>query len=218
MAKVISKGAKNQETAEKKKYRVKNWSSYNQALVGRGNITLWFDESLAQVWHHDGPDQQGAQFVYSDECILALLELKAVFRLGYRQLQGFTNSLLRLLRLDLSAPSYSQICRRAQQLDVDIKAAKSTGPMYIVFDSTGLKVFGEGEWKVRKHGYNKRRTWRKLHLGVDESTGFIHAQVLTKNGEGDGDSQQFADLLEQVQSPVDRVSGDGAYDCVFRSV
>ncbi len=150
--------------------------------------------------------------MYSDECILALLELKAVFKLGYRQLQGFTNSLLRLVELDLSPPSYSQICRRAQQLDVGIKAAKSTGPMYIVFDSTGLKVFGEGEWKVRKHGYNKRRTWRKLHLGVDESTGFIHAQVLTKNGEGDGDSQQFTDLLEQVQSPVDRVSGDGAYD------
>lgn len=212
MAKVISKEANNQETAEKKKYRVKNWSSYNQALIGRGDITLWFDESLAQVWHHDGPDQQGAQFVYSDECILALLELKAVFKLGYRQLQGFTNSLLRLVELDLSPPSYSQICRRAQQLDVGIKAAKSTVPMYIVFDSTGLKVFGEGEWKVRKHGYNKRRTWRKLHLGVDESTGFIHAQVLTKNGEGDGDSQQFTDLLEQVQSPVDRVSGDGAYD------
>ncbi|CAN0476567.1 unnamed protein product, partial [Discosporangium mesarthrocarpum] len=200
------------ETAEKKQYRVKNWSSYNQALIGRGDITLWFDEGLADVWHHDGPDQQGAQFVYSDECILGLLELKAVFRLGYRQLQGFTNSLLRLVELDLSAPSYSQICRRAQQLDVDIKAPKSKRSMYIVFDATGLKVFGEGEWKVRKHGYSKRRTWRKLHLGVDESTGFIHAQVLTKNGEGDGDSQQFADLLDQVQSPVDRVSGDGAYD------
>lgn len=66
--------------------------------------------------------------------------------------------------------------------------------------------------KVRKHGYNKRPTWRKLHLGVDESTGFIDAQVLTKNGERDGDSQQFAELLEQVQSPVDKVSSDGSYD------
>ncbi len=124
MAKVISKGTKNQETVEKKQYRVKNWSSYNQALIGRGEITLGFDEGLADVWHHDGPDQQGAQLVYSDECILGLLELKAVFKLGYRQLQGFTNSLLRLVELDLSAPSYSQICRRAQQLDVDIKASK----------------------------------------------------------------------------------------------
>ncbi|NRB53337.1 MAG: hypothetical protein HRU41_37120 [Saprospiraceae bacterium] len=70
MAKVISKGPKNQESAEKKQYRVKNWNSYNQALVGRGDSTLWFDEGLADVWHHDGPDQQGAQFVYSDECIL----------------------------------------------------------------------------------------------------------------------------------------------------
>lgn len=73
MTKVISKAANNQETVEKKKYRVKDWSSYNQALIGRGDITLWFDEDLAQVWRHDGPDQQGAQFVYSDECMLALL-------------------------------------------------------------------------------------------------------------------------------------------------
>lgn len=123
------------------------------------------------------PDQQGSQFVYSDECILGLLELKAVFKLGYSQLQGFTNALLGLLKLDLSGPSCSQICRRAKHyLDVDIKAPKLRGPMYIVFDSTGLKVFGKWEWKVRKHGYEKRRTWHKLHLGVDESTGFIHAQ------------------------------------------
>lgn len=88
-AKVISKGVNNQELAEKKKYRVRNQSSYNQALVGRGDITIWFDENLAQVWYHDEPDQQGAQFVYSDECMLALLEMKPVFNLGYRQLSTY---------------------------------------------------------------------------------------------------------------------------------
>lgn len=79
-------------------------------------------------------------------------------------------------------------------------------------DSTGLKVYGEGEWKVRKHGAGKHRTWRKLHLGVDEETGYIHAEALTENGKGDGDGQQTKDLLDQVKVKVDRFSGDGAYD------
>jgi hypothetical protein len=135
-----------------------------------------------------------------------------VFGLKYRQLQGFAASLLGLMGLDIEVPSYCQICRRAQQVNIDIAAPKTKGPLYLVFDSTGLKVYGEGEWKVRKHGYSKRRTWRKLHLGVDESTGFIHAQLLTQNGKGDGDAQQLPSLLDQVKSPVDRAGGDGAYD------
>jgi hypothetical protein len=73
-------------------------------------------------------------------------------------------------------------------------------------------VYGEGEWKTRKHGISKRRTWRKLHLGVDEKTGLIHAQVLTENGKGDGDAQQVEKILDQVKSPIDKFSGDGAYD------
>lgn len=172
MAKLISKRVNNQESDEKSKYRVKNWSSYNRSLVGHMDITLWFDESLAATWHYVGPDQRGSQFVYSDECILGLLELKVIFGLKYRQLEGFAGYLLRLMHLILSIPSYSQICRRASDLVIDIKGPKSKGSIYVVFDSTGLKVFGEGECppvrpagKVRKHGYSKRRTWRKLHLG-----------------------------------------------------
>ncbi|MDX2249845.1 MAG: IS5 family transposase, partial [Bacteroidia bacterium] len=109
-------------------------------------------------------------------------------------------------------PSYSQLSRRAKKLPVAIGAPKAQGRLFLVFDSTGLKVYGEGEWKVRQHGYSKRRTWRKLHLGVDEATGRVHAQALTENGKGDGDAQQFPALLDQVASPVERVGADGAYD------
>jgi hypothetical protein len=137
---------------------------------------------------------------------VGLLQIKAVFNLKYRQLEGFVTSILSIMALKLDVPSYTQVSRRAQQVDVQLSLPKSNGPLYIVFDSTGLKVYGEGEWKTRKHGISKRRTWRKLHLGVDEKTGMIHAQVLTENGEGDGDSQQFRDLLDQVESPVDRLS------------
>ncbi|MBX2927122.1 MAG: IS5 family transposase [Saprospiraceae bacterium] len=181
-------------------------------MVKRGSITFWFDEDLQENWYYDGPEQRGGQFKYSDVCMVGLLQPKAVFNLKYRQLEGFAASILSIMDLNLEVPCYTQVSRRAQQIEVQLSLAKSNGPLYIVFDSTGLKVYGDGEWKVRKHGISKRRTWRKLHLGVDEKTGMIHAQVLTENGKGDGDSQQFRDLLEQVESPVDRVSGDGAYD------
>jgi hypothetical protein len=82
--------------------------------------------------------------------------------------------------------------------------------VHVVVDATGLKVFGEGEWKVRKHGYGKRRTWRKLHLAIDEASHEILAAVLTTNDFGD--NEVFADLLEQIDEPIVQVSGDGSYD------
>jgi len=212
MAKITSKRADKEETKEKDKYRVTNWSKYNKSLKDRGDITLWIDKSAISAWYYKGPDQQGSQYVYSDVCIETLLQLKAVFRLAYRQLEGFASSLVKLMDFDVEIPSYTQICRRSEELSVNIEAPKSNAPLFLVVDSTGLKVYGEGEWKTRKHGISKRRTWSKLHLGVDEKTGFIHAQTLTGNGKGDGDAQQVKPLLEQVESPVDRFSGDGAYD------
>jgi len=133
--------------------------------------------------------------------------------IAYRQLEGFAKSIAKLMGFEAEMiPSYSQICRRSSSIEVDIFVPKSDSSIYIVVDSTGLKVYGEGEWKTRKHGISKRRTWRKLHLGVDEKTGFIHASVLTENGKGNGDAQQVEDLLEEVESPIDKFSGDGAYD------
>ena len=72
------------------------------------------------------------------------------------------------------------------------------------------RIYGEGEWKVRKHGYSKRRTWRKLHVGVDEKTGMIHAVVLTSNSEDD--ASQVEPMLDQIENKVDKVGADGAYD------
>jgi len=95
-------------------------------------------------------------------------------------------------------------------VSMDISLPKTKSPLHLVFDSTGLKIYGEGEWKVRKHGYSKRRTWRKLHLGVDEETGFIYAQVLTENDIDD--ASQLQPMLEQVEEDVVMVGADGAYD------
>ncbi len=212
MTKIVSNTAEKEEIKQKDKYRVTNWSSYNKSLMERGAITIWIEESALENWYYQGPDQQGSQFVYSDDCIECLLQLKAVFRLAYRQLEGFSGSIIKLMGFKIEIPCYTQICRRAKEIEVDIEVPKSKVPIFLVIDSTGLKVYGEGEWKTRKHGISKGRTWRKLHLGVDEKTGLIHAQILTENGKGDGDAQQVEGMLEQVESPIDKFSGDGAYD------
>jgi hypothetical protein len=87
---------------------------------------------------------------------------------------------------------------------------KAEESLHLVIDSSGLKVFGEGEWKVRQHGYSQRRTWRKLHLGIDESSGEIVTAVMTGNDVSDG--EVIEDLLDQVEGEISQVSADGAYD------
>lgn len=207
----IQKVEEASKEGEKAKYKVKNWSVYNEALVQRGNITLYFEESVLEGWYDAGPVERGGQFVYSDVCIESLLMIKTVFKLAYRQTQGFAGSLLRLMGIEgLSVPCYSQINRRAAVLNIEPFKVPASGPLHITIDSTGVKIFGEGEWKVRKHGYSKRRTWRKLHLGVDPDSGFIHAHTLTENNVDDGSQLEL--LLDQVADPVCEVSGDGAYD------
>ena len=162
-------------------YRVKNWSSYNRALVARGSLTVWLDDSLWRQWYDQRPCQRGAQFVYSDSTIEWILTMRVLLRLPLRQTQGFIQSLLDLTGLALVVPDYSTLSRRQGNLAVGLPSKCLDQPMHLVVDSTGLKVYGEGEWKVRQHGWTKRRTWRKLHVGVNEATGEVVAQTLTSH-------------------------------------
>jgi len=83
-------------------------------------------------------------------------------------------------------------------------------PVHLLVDSTGLKLCGAGEWLVEKHGTRTRRSWRKLHIGVEAGTGQIVAADLTTNDIDDG--SQVGPLLDQVTSPIASFTGDGAYD------
>lgn len=201
-----------QPTRPKAVYRVRNWKQYNQALVKRGSLTLWFDEESISAWYAEkDPNKLGHPTIYSDAAILCVLTLKAVFHLRLRQAEGFVGSLLELLKLELSVPDYSTLSRRAKTLDVPLgNRVREDEPLHLVVDSTGLKVFGDGEWKVRQHGYQKRRTWRKLHLGVNEKTGEVVAQVLT--GRDVTDDTMLRPLLNQVDEVLSQVTTDGAYD------
>jgi hypothetical protein len=207
-----SKADKPKRPAKKKaQYRVRNWAGYNESLVKRGAITFWIDEEVIASWkpEPDRPRQRGGQPQYSDQAIECLLMLRAVFGLTYRQTEGFGQSVLGLLEAAVRMPDYTTLCKRSAQLTVDLPIT-TTGPLHIVVDSTGLKVYGEGEWKVRQHGFSKRRTWRKLHLSVDEGSHQIQAVVLTEAGVDDAEAGQ--QLVEETPGPITQVSGDGAYD------
>lgn len=147
---------------------------------------------------------------YSDAAIEAVLILKAVYRLPLRAAQGFAQSVLALMGLSLPTPHYSTLSRRQVGLELVMPCLRSGQAIHLVVDSTGCKVYGEGEWKVRTHGKSKRRTWRKLHLGVDEDSGEIVAAVLSSNNMSDG--EVLPQLLEQVRKPIAQLSGDGGYD------
>jgi len=154
----------------------------------------------------------GHPFVYTDALIQGLLGLKQVFHLPLRALQGFAQSLRTLAFPTLPVPNYTTLSRRAQNLNVVLPASRTGEPLHLVIDSTGLKLYGEGEWKVRKHGWSKRRTWRKVHLAMDANTGQICAALMTHQDVGDG--EVLADLLDQIpaDTPIDTIGGDGAYD------
>jgi hypothetical protein len=197
--------ARPQQSSPKPRYRVTNWPEYNRALVERGSVTLWLSDEVIRGWRARG----GKGCVYSDLAIRCALSLRAVFQLTLRQAQGFLASLANRFLPGLPVPHYSTLCRRASGLEIPAPVRKP-GPVHLVIDSTGLKVFGEGEWKVRQHGFSKRRQWRKLHLAVDEATGEVLAHKLTPSNVHD--SPVLTDLLAQIEGPLEQVSADKAYD------
>lgn len=200
---------KNTRSCQKLLYRIRNWSAYDKALVQRGSLTFWVADDFATTWRHHGAPQRGAQFAYSADAIATMLTVKEVFHLTNRQAEGFMRSVFQLLHLDLPVPDHSTLSRRTQTLQVKLPK-QARGPLTIVMDSTGLKIYGEGEWKVRTHGKSKRRTWRKLHLGIEPVSGEIQAAALTENSVSD-DAMADA-LLQQVKQPIATYAADGSYD------
>jgi hypothetical protein len=208
----------------RQKHKVTNWPAYDASLRQRGSLTVWFTDEAIQAWVAEPRTTRGGQPWYSRLAILTALTLRAVFRLALRQTEGLIGSIIRLLGLDLAVPDHTTLSRRAATLEVPRPPSGSTDavsqaePMQLLVDSTGLKLCGPGEWLVEKHGTKTRRSWRKLHLGVDADTGQIVAPALTGREADDG--AQVGPMLDQVAGPVASVTGDGAYDqdSVYASV
>ena len=196
----------------KTKYRVANWEAYNQALVRRGDVTLWLSSEAITAWTPRRSGRRGGQRRYSDLAIETALTLRLLSHLPLRQAEGFLHALFGMMRLDLSAPDYTTLSRRSQHLRRRLRSPVPPGEgLHLVLDSTGLSLVGAGEWATAKHGGRGRRGWRKLHLGVDQS-GAILVHTLT---EATGDDATTAlDLLIAVEGPLVRITADAAYDTV----
>ena len=205
----MPKQNKKPQPRQKALYRVKNWSEYDKALVQRGSITFWMSDDFEKTWLHSGEKQRGSQFDYSDQAILVMLTVKEVFHLTHRGVEGFVRSLFRMMKINLPVPDHSTLSKRGKALKVKLPK-KTSQSLNIVMDSTGLKIYGEGEWKVRMHGVSKRRTWRKLHLGTNPEDGEIQAVILTENNVSDDAAVEV--LLEQIEQEIIKFGADGAYD------
>ena len=194
----------------KKKYRVGSWREYERGLRARGDVTVWFDEEALSTWTPPPTRCRGGQRRYSNLAILTALTLRLLFHLPLRQTEGFVASLLRLMSLDLNAPDHTTLSRRNRDVLLPALSRDDDGPIHLIVDSTGLKIHGAGEWCARKHRKaNERGGWRKLHIGVDDD-GYVVAEVLTDNTVDDADT--FPELLGQIDAPLRRFTGDGAYD------
>ncbi|SDR46802.1 IS5 family transposase [Pseudovibrio sp. Tun.PSC04-5.I4] len=188
------------------------WPDYNASLCRRGDITVWIDKSVIEAWLAPASNRPGRPATYSDLAIEISLRVKSVFSLALRQTQGFVRSVFALLDLTLPVPDYSTVSRRTTGLNLSkVESDKTAGPATLVIDSTGVKMFGAGEWQETKHGTKKkRRKWRKLHLGLDLESGIIVCRELTEDTVGD--PTVVPDLLEQIEGSIATFLGDGAYD------
>ena len=194
---------------KKRQYRIRNWKEYNKALVSRGSLTLWIDTRAAHTWlSSECPTRRGRRHTYTDGAILCALLLREAYHLPLRSTQGLVASVRQLMQLSLPSPHYSTLSRRARSLELSLTAPQKI--KHLVIDSTGLKLYGEGEWRVRGRGWTKRRTWRKLHIAMDAESQQMTSALITNKEVVD--PRVLPRLLKQVESSVERVYADGAYD------
>jgi Transposase DDE domain len=183
----------------KMSFKVRNWPAYEAGLRRRGSLTLWIEDAALECWQTIGP---GGQARYANAAIQTSLMLRAAFKLALPQIEGLMTSVLSLMGLTISAPDHPTVSRRAVTLRVIQAPSVPRGPLHVLIDSTGLQVYGAGQWLEAKHGAKSRRTWRKLHLAVDAANGMIVAQTLTDQDADD--PSQVGPLLDQI-APLERV-------------
>lgn len=195
-------------TKKKKSYKVRNWHEYNEALKNRGRIDIWVEKGMLEQWYAKQSGKRGAQEKYSDLAIRITRQIGIVYHQKLRQNEGLVNSLFAMMKLELDVPDFSTLSRRGTAIDVALPKDEKE-KLTILMDSTGLKVYGEGEWKVKKHGWSKHRTWMKYHFGID-SDGEFRMFELTDNSVGDNETVQT--LFDQEPATIETFGGDGFYD------
>lgn len=167
---------------QSKKFKITNRSACNNALRQRGSLTVWPDESAIAAWTDNAPSEGcGRPLHYTDMAITTVLMMKCVFNLPLRALQGFVDSIFKLMELPLCCPDYSLVSKWAKSVNINIKRQPVVKSR--IWSST--VPVGEGEWKVRQHRADKRRVWRKLHLAADSVRHEIICADLSLSGTTD---------------------------------
>jgi len=199
----------------KKYYKIRNWKEYNQSLVNRGSLEFWIEHGMkvtveVEVVDIDGKKKKtlGRPVKHSDAVIGFVLTLGTVFHQRLRQTEGFAQFVVQMAKLSWKVPDFTTLCRRRKTLPMQLPL-KSKEHVVAILDSTGLKVYGEGEWKVRKHSYSKHRTWTKVHVSID-SDGEIRVVRTTENSVDD--ATIGVQLVQAETAKVISVPADGAYD------
>lgn len=208
--------------AKKTKPPVKkrNWKVYEAEQKRRYDLEVWFDEETLSNWFNTngsyGAKRRG--YKYSANTILMVLGIGALFKQPLRGAEHFTNSLLKLMGYpQLKAPDHSTLCRARKRLCIPLAPRLSKDPRVIMFDGTGVKVFGAGEWLRTKHTVQKNTKWRRLTVCVDYDSGQILDFTLQpSSGSGSGETSQAVAMLDDMQpewsQSVEEIIGDGAYD------
>jgi hypothetical protein len=194
---------------KKARYKVTNWPDYNNGLRQRGDFTIWFTEEALDGWHPAKTGARGRPQEYSDIAIETAVFIRQVFHLPLRQTEGFMNSLARVMKAEITIPDFSSISKRSITLPKYILTKAMEPGSFVIVDSTGLKVYGKDEWHQEKHDVPARRTWRKLHLAIDENHQVLACELTTPEV---GDPTAVPDLLAQITTTFDTFMGDGAYD------
>ena len=176
-----------------------NWPEYDAALLRR-SLTLWFTEEAVAAWRAPATGERGGQPIHSATAIDTGLALRLVFHQPLRQTEGLLRSIAHVLELDIAIPDHTTLSRRGGGLPILPKTVGREEPLHLLADSTGLKIYGDGEWLDQKHGIRSPRRWRKLHLGVDADTHEIVAAELTPDDVGDVSGAPG--LLDQVDAEI----------------
>lgn len=206
---------------QKKIYRIRNWAAYNAALVQRGSLEVWLSPQSQGAWYAEATGEAGKPAVYSDAAITCVLSIRKLFRLPLRQTEGFVRSAFKQSDTALKAPNYSTISRRGRYLLVKLPK-KDKEKTIIVVDSSGVKVYGAGEWNTKRHGKKRAKRWKKIHVAIDEK-GEVRASDVSD--EDTADAEITESLLDQEDAQITGFYGDGAYDkrrvyqeCIERQV
>jgi hypothetical protein len=190
--------------------RKRNWSQYNKQLIQRGSLIFYLHPKCLKPKKKQRESKPGRPLEFTDHVIQFLLLTKVHFKLTYRALQGFAETFLTKILPSGQVPNYTLVCKRVKRLWKALPALSGTRSKTVILDSSGLKVVGEGEWKVKMHGRGRPRKWVKVHLAVDPETQEIMSEVTTESSVGD--SAVVGPLLDQLERCPKVVIADGAYD------